>query len=126
MNLSQQQLKIKSLIEQVTLSIGDNPILSVAVALVESSLGLQLKSPTGAKGVFQLTSIAMKDLHQEMDKKGNEVIGVLCGLAFIHLLIKRHKTVEEVIHHYCDPKDYDFYIQQIKAYMKELSDDPLQ
>jgi len=121
MKLSQQQLEIKSLIEQTTLAIGDDPILSVAVALVESSLGLQLKSPTGAKGVFQLTSIAMKDLLQEMDKKGNEIIGILCGLAFIHLLIKRHGTVEEVVRHYCNPDDYDFYIMRIKNYMKELS-----
>jgi membrane-bound lytic murein transglycosylase MltF len=126
MKLSQQQLKIKSLIDQITLAIGDDPILSVAVALVESSLGLQLKSPTGAKGVFQLTSIAMKDLFQEMDKKGNEAIGILCGLAFIHLLLKRHKTISEVILHYCDPNDYEFYLQRIKDRMKELSNDKIQ
>lgn len=121
--LSQHQLEIREKIQQISSLIGDDPIFASAVALVESSLGLQLKSPTGAKGVFGMTSIAMKDLLQEMDKKGNEVIGILCGLAFLHLLTKRHKTLDKVVLHFCNPADFDFYLPRVKEYMKELSND---
>ena len=122
MDLSLQQLKIKDKITQVAKALGVDPSWAVAIAFVESSLGLQQKSATGAKGVFQLTSIAMKDLLQEMEKSDDDIIDITCGLAFLHLLFKRHKTIEEATGHFCDPADRPFYIDKVFNYMKVLDD----
>ena len=52
--------KIKAFAPQ----LGVDPSWAAAIAMTESSLGINQLSPTGARGVFQMTSIAMKDLLQ--------------------------------------------------------------
>ena len=92
----------------------------VAIAMTESSLGIKQKSGTGARGVFQMTSIAMKDLLQEMEKQDDDIIDILCGIAFLHLLRKRWGSIEEATKHFCDPADRDFYWERVKKYMVDL------
>jgi membrane-bound lytic murein transglycosylase MltF len=118
MNLTTHQQLVKDKIEQVAKVLGVNPTWAVSIAMTESSLGMAQESPTGCRGVFQMSSIAMKDLLQEMEKVDDELIDIACGISFLHLLIKRHKTIEEATAHFCDPNDRDFYIDRVKVYMK--------
>jgi len=120
MDLSQRQLKTKERIVQVAKALGVDPSWAVSIAFVESSLGLRQLSPSGAKGVFQLTSIAMKDLLQEMEKRDDDIIDLACGIAFLHLLLKRHGSIEKATKHYCNPDDRDFYIDKVFAYIEDF------
>lgn len=92
----------------------------VAMAMTESSLGLNQKSPTGCRGVFQMSSIAMKDLLQEMENSDDDLIDIACGVAFLYLLLKRHKDIDVATSKFCDPKDRDFYIKRVRDYMKTI------
>lgn len=123
MELTAEQKKAKCLIEKVWSAIGMYSPWPVAVAMTESSLGVNQKSPTGAKGVFQMTSIAMKDLLLEMENKNDDVVDILCGTAFLYLLLKRWGTIEEATAHYCDPKDRDFYVERVMNYIKLLTEE---
>jgi len=98
--------------------MGLDPAWALAVAMVESSLGEKQKSPTGCRGVFQMSAIAMKDLLQEMEKQDDDLIDIACGLAFLHLLLKRHKTMEAATAKFCDPNDRDFYVSRVVNYME--------
>lgn len=118
MTLTTRQLQIKEKIEAFAKLIGIDPLWAVAVAMVESSLGESQRSPTGCKGVFQMSSIAMKDLLQEMEKQDDDTIDITCGLAFLHLLLKRHKTIESATAKFCDPDDRPFYISRVINYME--------
>ena len=102
--------------------LGVDPAWASAVAMVESALGKYQLSKTGARGVFQMTTIAMKDLLQEMQKADDDMIDIACGVLFLRLLLKRHKTIEAATAKYCDPKDRGFYIEKMKGYMKEFKD----
>ena len=117
MGLDQKQLETKAKIIKIATAMGIDPLFAVAVAMTESSLGLNQKSPTGCVGVFQMSSIAMKDLLQEMKNNNDDIIDIACGLAFLHLLLKRHQTIDSAVSHFCDPKDRDFYIERVKYYM---------
>lgn len=121
MDLNNKQSVVKDRITLLSVVMGLDPKLTVAIAMTESSLGLNQKSPTGCKGVFQMSSIAMKDLLQEMVKVDDEIIDIACGLAFIHLLVRRWKTTEEVVAHFCDPKDFDFYLERVNYYMENFN-----
>lgn len=120
MELTSKQLDIKNKIIKLSNAMGLDPNWTVAMAMTESSLGLDQKSPTGCRGVFQMSSIAMKDLLIEMEKQDDDIIDIACGLAFLHLLLRRHKTIEGAIAHFCDPKDVSFYVNRVANYMKEL------
>jgi len=120
MNLLARQSEIKDKIIKIATAIGIDPIWAVSIAMVESSLGEKQKSPTGCSGVFQMSSIAMKDLLQEMPKQDDDIIDIACGLVFLRLLLKRHKTIKEATAHFCDPKDRGFYIDRVLNYMKLL------
>ena len=120
MELTDKQTEIKRKIEQVSGIFSLNLKWPVAVAMTESSLGMHQKSPTGCRGVFQMSSIAMKDLLQEMEKEDDDLIDIACGCAFLYLLLKRHKTIESATAKFCDPKDRDFYIDRVKKYMEIL------
>lgn len=122
--LTDKQRAIKYLIEEIAKLLNMDVSWPVAIAMTESSLGLNQRSPTGARGVFQMTSIAMKDLLQEMEKKDDDVIDILCGISFLHLLRKRWGSIDEATQKYCDPKDRDFYLDKVKKYMKELYEVP--
>ena len=102
--------------------LGVDPDWASAVAMVESALGKYQLSKTGARGVFQMTTIAMRDLLQEMQKNDDDLIDIACGVLFLRLLLKRHKTIEEATARYCDPKDRGFYIEKMKGYMKEFKE----
>lgn len=119
MTLKPQQQANKALIDQLSAVVGIDRKWAVAVAMVESSLGLNQKSPTGARGVFQMTSIAMKDLLQSMEAHDDDMVDILCGIAFLWLLYKRHGSVEDATYHYCDPDDRHFYWERVKKFMED-------
>ena len=116
MNAKQRQVKAD--IIKLAEIIGVLPALGCAVAEVESSYGINQLSPTGCKGVFQMSSIAMKDLLWEMAKKHDEMIDICCGLLYLRLLLKRHKTIEAAVAKYCDPKDRHFYVPRVMNIIK--------
>lgn len=118
MNLTSRQMECRHEIVRIAQAMGVDPVWATAVAMVESSLGEAQVSPTGCVGVFQMSSIAMKDLHQEMSKQNDDVADIACGLAFLHLLLKRHKTIEAATAKFCDPNDRDFYVNKVLGYMK--------
>jgi hypothetical protein len=120
LELNQRQLKTKDEIVKIAEALGVDPIWAVSIAMVESSLGLKQRSPTGCKGVFQMSLIAMKDLLAEMENLDDDLIDMACGILFLRLLLKRHKTIDEATTHFCDPKDRLFYIKRVKDYMKEF------
>jgi len=121
MQLLPKQTEVKGLVEAFAKLQRIDPAWAVSVAMVESSLGMYQKSPTGCRGVFQMSSIAMKDLLQEMEKANDEIIDISCGGAFLHLLLERHKTIEAATTKFCDPKDRDFYVSRVLEYMKVFS-----
>ena len=118
MNLLPRQAETMTKIRKVAEAMGVNPAWAVSVAMTESSLGEHQKSPTGCRGVFQMSGIAMKDLLQEMEKADDDLIDIACGLAFLHLLLKRHKTIEAATAKFCDPADRGFYVDRVKGYME--------
>lgn len=118
MNLLPRQIETMETIRKVADVLGVDPSWAVSVAMVESSLGEKQKSPTGCRGVFQMSSIAMKDLLQEMEKSDDDLVDIACGLAFLHLLLKRHKTIEAATAKFCDPNDRDFYVSKVINYME--------
>ena len=118
MNLTQRQVETKAKIVKIAEAIGVDPIWATSIAMVESSLGEYQRSATGCKGVFQMSSIAMKDLLQEMEKLDDDIIDITCGLTFLHLLLKRHKTIEHATEHFCDPNDRSFYLPRVMNYME--------
>ena len=122
MNLIPKQTDTKAKIEAVAKVLGVDPLWAVAVAMAESSLGVYQKSPTGCLGVFQMSSIAMKDLHQEMAKGDDDWADIACGVAFLRLLLKRHKTIRAATEKFCDPKDRDFYVSRVINYMGAFGD----
>jgi hypothetical protein len=122
MNLLTRQAETRDKIRAVATAIGVKPEWVIAVAMVESSLGVNQKSPTGCRGVFQMSAIAMKDLLIEMEKADDDLIDIACGVAFLHLLLRRHKTIEAATAKFCDPKDRDFYVSRVINYMEVFKD----
>ena len=118
MNLLTKQNEVKDKITKIATAMGVDPSWAVSVAMVESSLGEHQKSPTGCRGVFQMSRIAMIDLLQEMEKNDSETIDIACGLSFLYLLLKRHKTIEAATAKFCDPNDRDFYVPRVLNYME--------
>jgi hypothetical protein len=119
MSLTDKQKDIIFKLRKLAAVVGMDSKWLCAVAFVESSLGMNQKSPTGCRGVFQMSSIAMKDLLIEMEKSNNDWADILCGTAFLMLLLDRHKTIEQATAHFCDPKDRDFYIDRVVQYMTD-------
>ena len=122
MNLDAKQLETLDKIRAAAKILDVDPDWVASVAMVESGLGKYQLSKTGAKGVFQMTTIAMKDLLQEMQKSDDDLIDIACGVLFLRLLLKRWKTVDEATGHFCDPNDKGFYIDRAHKYMKELKE----
>ena len=123
MNLSQKQKETVDKIRAIAPFFGLDPEWLMAVAMTESSLGTNQKSPTGCRGVFQMSSIAMKDLLQEMEKHDDDLIDIACGAAFLYLLKRRHGSVEEATARFCDPKDRDFYVKRVLSFMLAFGKD---
>ena len=101
--------------------LGVNPAWALAVAKVESAMGRFQKSSTNALGVFQLTSIAMKDLRYNMERKDDDMIDICCGVLFLRLLLQRWKTEEEATKHYCDPNDRETYVPKVMALTQKIN-----
>jgi len=118
--LNLEQSTNKDLIEKVAQLAGVDPKWAVAIAMTESSLGLKQKSPTGCKGIFQMSKIAMIDLLQAQEAQDDDLVDILCGVAFLWLLYKRHGSIEAATLRYCDPKDRGFYWDRVQHYMEEL------
>jgi len=118
-NLTQKQIETKVKIEFFARLFGIDPVWAVAVAMTESSLGIFQKSPTGCSGVFQMSTIAMKDLLLSMRDIDDDMVDIVCGIAFLRLLLKRWKTIEQATEHFCDPDDRNFYLNRVKKYMDE-------
>ena len=120
MNLNDKQSETYRKIVKISKIFGIDSKWPLAIAMTESSLGINQKSPTGCRGVFQMSSIAMKDLLYEMEKDDDDLIDIFAGIAFLRLLLKRWKTIEEATLHYCDPNDRDFYLKRVKDYMEVI------
>jgi len=118
--LNKRQADTSEKIKTISDIIGVDSAWTAAVAMVESSLGENQKSPTGCRGVFQMSSIAMKDLLAEMEKKDDDLIDICCGVLFLRLLLKRHGTIEEATARFCDPNDRDFYVDRVINHMKDF------
>lgn len=118
MRLSTKQKETRAKIKEVARLVGVDPAWAVAVAFVESSLGVNQKSPTGCRGVFQMSTIAMKDLLLEMEKINDDMVDICCGVLFLRLLLNRHKSIEKATAKYCDPKDAFFYVPKVMSLMK--------
>ena len=119
MNLEPKQVETRNEIKKFAGIFKVDESIATSIATVESSLGLHLLSPTGCRGVFQMSMIAMKDLWLSMCDEGDEVVGIVCGILFIRLLKKRWGSDKEAISHFCDPKDRDFYIARVLGLMQE-------
>jgi membrane-bound lytic murein transglycosylase MltF len=118
MLLLPRQQKVKTTVEDFALLMRIDPVWAAAIAMQESSLGERQKSPTGCLGVFQMSSIAMRDLLQEMSKYDDDLVDIACGTAFLRTLFKRFKSVEKATEKYCDPRDRDRYVSSVLSYMK--------
>ena len=117
--MTPKQIENKVKIEFFSKLFGVDPVWTVAVAFVESSLGLNQKSPTGCRGIFQMSGIAMKDLLQSMEVADDDLVDIVCGIAFLRLLLKRWGSIDEATAHYCDPADRGFYVERVRQYMRE-------
>lgn len=122
MTLDDRQKATLAKIRKAAELLGVDPDWASAVAMVESALGKYQLSKTGARGVFQMTTIAMRDLLNEMQRQDDDLIDIVCGILFLRLLLKRWKTEEEATGHFCDPADRGFYIDRMKKFRKELKD----
>lgn len=91
---------------------------AVAIAQVESAMGKYLLSRTGARGIFQLTSIAMRDMLEAMARPKHERTGILCGLAFLCLLQDRWTDLDTIVRHYCDPDEKEAYLAKVHEFME--------
>jgi hypothetical protein len=121
MDLSKKQVETKTKIELFARIFDLDPAWATAVAMTESSLGEHQLSPTGCRGVFQMSSIAMKDLLLSMSEIDDDLVDIVCGLAFLRLLLRRHNTLEQATKHFCDPKDRDFYWDRVQQFMREMA-----
>jgi hypothetical protein len=118
MNLTTRQIECRDKIKRIAIAMGVDPAWAISIAMVESSLGEAQVSPTGCRGVFQMSSVAMKDLLQEMEKQDDDIADIGCGLAFLNLLRNRHGSIEKATEAFCAPKDRGFYVPKVLGYMK--------
>ena len=125
MKLDLKQTETRWKVEFFATLFDIKPEWAAAVAMTESSLGKFQKSPTSCLGVFQMSPIAMKDLLQEMESVDDDLVDIVCGVAFLRLLKKRWGSIEEATLHYCDPADRSFYLDRVLQYMKEFEGDPV-
>jgi len=116
--MTSKQIEVKVKIEFFSKLFGIDPKWAVAIATVESSLGLFQKSPTNCLGVFQMSSIAMKDLLQDMAEIDDDLIDIVCGIAFLRLLLNRHGSIEKATARFCDPLDREVYVPKVLSLME--------
>jgi len=122
-NLTSKQIETKEKICKISEVFGIDPSWASAIAMVESSLGLNQKSPTGCRGVFQMSGIAMKDLLYSMEKVDDDMVDITCGVLFLRLLLKRWGTIKNATEHYCDPDDRRFYMDRVNKFQDVFDKD---
>ncbi len=115
--LTQKQLETKDRVQYFAKLFGIDPLWASAVAMVESSLGSKQ-----CKGVFTMSSAAMRDLLDSMPVVDDELTDIACGVALLRLLLKRHGSIEEATSHFCNPKDRTLYLQRVEEYMRAFSE----
>lgn len=120
MIINKRQADTSSTIQKISEILGVDSKWTVAVAFVESSLGENQKSPTGCRGVFQMSSVAMKDLLLEMEKKDDDLIDICCGILFLRVLLRRHGSIEAATAKFCDPNDRGFYVDRVMKHTGEF------
>ena len=123
MNLNKKQIETKVKIEFFSKLFDIDPLWASSVAMVESALGTAQKSPTGCLGVFQMSTIAMKDLLLSMEMIDDDLVDIVCGIAFLKLLLKRWGNIEKATEKFCNPKDRYFYFTKVKKYMELFGKD---
>lgn len=111
--MTDRQNHIKDEIIRIATALGVDEALPIAIAEQESSLGEDQISPTGCRGVFQMSKIAMMDLLQCMEAKDDDLIDICCGILYLRLLLRRWGTIEEATRHYCDPDVLETYVPAI-------------
>ena len=121
------QEEVKKKIFQISKLAEIDPALALAISDIESKHGLFQKSPTGARGIFQMTTIAMKDLLLAMESKSDDIIDIFCGIAFLRLLSTRWKDDEQkTIEKFCSPADRSWYVPKVlelaDQYRREIID----
>lgn len=117
MKFTLKQIETKVKIEFFARLFGIDSKWAVAIAMVESSLGINQSSPTGCLGIFNMSTVAMRDLRKEMAKSDNDLIDIACGVGFLSLLLDRWKSIEEATAHFCNPADKEFYLTRVNSYM---------
>jgi len=121
-NLSEKQRDVKSKIDKIAPMLGLDPIWATSIAMIESSLGVHQLSKTGCKGVFQMSTIAMKDLLKDMENIDDDLIDIICGLLFLRLLLNRWKDTKKATEHFCDPAEKKSYLQRVTNCMRIFSE----
>jgi soluble lytic murein transglycosylase-like protein len=94
--------KIINTIRQMAVKVGVNPDLAVAVAIIESDLDINATSPTGAAGLFQLTTSAIRDVAQDFvdlyrpSGRGRfEVMwNIEVGVRYLHRIMTKYLRVD--------------------------------
>lgn len=139
--MTRRQLETKAKTEQMSALFGIDPKWAVAVAMTESSLGERQVSPTGCSGVFNMSTIAIKDVFRlggvvlpvpvedvvcrsvlkMMRAMDHDLGDIFLGVAYLWLLLRRWGSIEAATEHFCDPKDRYFYLSRVKGYMDALS-----
>lgn len=107
-------ISIKDKIKAISEIVGLDPAWVLAIAEVESSMGVNQLSPTGARGVFQMTSIAMAELLRIMVRKDDEWADILCGIAYLNALKNQWGSEDSATIKFCNPKDRDFYLSRVR------------
>lgn len=114
--MTPRQRQIESKVRTIANLFQVDPKWAAAIAMVESSLGEKQISPTGCRGVFQMSMIAMKDLWLTMQDLDDDLVDITCGVAFLRLLLKRWGNIEGATKHFCNPADKEFYWDRVKKY----------
>ena len=121
--MTRRQMETKQKIEDFSEIFGIDAKWAVAVAMTESSLGDKQLSPTGCKGVFQMSKVAMLDLLAEMKKQDDDLIDIACGVAFLRLLLQRWGNIMEATLHFCAPVDRNFYWNRVQGYIEQQKEE---
>lgn len=93
-----EKSKIKNKIIKEARSQGIDPALALGLAEQESSFNPKAKSRTGARGIYQMTSVACKEVGIPFDDKLYDPdYNIKYGLKYLKWCLNHTKTVEEAL-----------------------------
>jgi hypothetical protein len=121
MSLTQKQTEIFNLCKDHAIWLGIDPSWALAIADQESTFGLNLISPTGARGIYQDTTIAMKDILEFIghDNEAAYKASIAVGQSELLVLLTRWHDIEIATSHYCDPKVKAQYVASVMSKIKQ-------